>query len=342
MPRENIILLSDLHLTSAPADEYRFGIFEWLQGQIVDRDVGLVLIGGDLTDRKDNHPADLANSIVEELAGLNSTGANVVVMKGNHDYLDPNCPYFRFLNYVNDLTFVTNPVTLEFNGNNILLLPHTRTPTSDWKDLIQDIESPDTHMILLHQTIEGAKASNGMEMEGISSKMFAGANARCYSGDIHVPQKIGKVEYVGSPYRIHFGDSFDARCLLIGPDWQEDLHYPCLKKHTILIKDPEELRGLDCVSEGDQVKVRVQIPKSRFVEWPNIKKQVQEICEKLGLDSRGGVEVLELKRGRLHSEDSTDPATVLPSRKSAKEVFERFCTRERVAGYLKEVGKELL
>ena len=49
---------------------------------------------------------------------------------------------------------------------------------------------------------------NGFSLEGYESKKMDKCSATIIAGDIHVPQLVGNVEYVGSPYRIRFNDAF--------------------------------------------------------------------------------------------------------------------------------------
>lgn len=49
---DSAIMISDLHLTDSPRDEYRWGLFPWLREQIKVYKIEHLLILGDITDRK--------------------------------------------------------------------------------------------------------------------------------------------------------------------------------------------------------------------------------------------------------------------------------------------------
>ena len=44
---------------------------------------------------------------------------------------------------------------------------------------------------------------------GVNPGILKGFKGYCWSGDIHVPQKVSKnIQYIGAPTHIRFGDSF--------------------------------------------------------------------------------------------------------------------------------------
>ena len=89
---------------------------------------------------------------------------------------------------------------------------------------------------------------------------------------------------------------------MLDGDKQKDLKFQCLKKHTVVIRGVYELLELvekQHISSGDQVKIRLKLNKSDFVDWPRHKKEIQEACEELGLDLRG-IEVKHRVREKLN------------------------------------------
>ncbi|RPI87194.1 MAG: hypothetical protein EHM40_23155, partial [Chloroflexi bacterium] len=81
------LVTSDLHLTDRPRDAHRFGLFKWLAKKQRKHGVKATFILGDITDKKDNHSSALVNRVVNELTQLEPP---VYVLKGNHDFIDPN------------------------------------------------------------------------------------------------------------------------------------------------------------------------------------------------------------------------------------------------------------
>ena len=101
----SILLIGDTHLTDKPRDAYRFGIFEWIAKQQAKYKPEATFIMGDLCDAKDRHSAALVNRLVDELGTLNE----VYILMGNHDYIDHNTPFFKFLSKLEGVHFVTKP-----------------------------------------------------------------------------------------------------------------------------------------------------------------------------------------------------------------------------------------
>ena len=333
------IITTDLHLTSKPEDVYRFGLFAWLMEECQKNKVKYVFILGDLTDLKDNHSANLVNDIVYYLTML-SKFAKVVILKGNHDYIDPDRPFFGFLNRIDRVRFVTSPGLYKFSMGDkfkrILMLPHSRDIVEDWGDVLDDTK--DIDCIMMHQTIKGSLASNGQEMEGLKKSIFKKIKAKIYSGDIHVPQIIGNVEYVGSPYHIHFGDTFKPRVLLVSGATQRDLHYPTVCKHTIRINRPDKLRDWPDLHPKDQVKVRLSLGREEYVDWQKHKREVVDICKELDLELYG----VELEGRNINQKKSKKKQEDMNYISDPNEVFDKFCTRQNVSKYVRGVGSKLI
>ncbi len=261
------LICSDLHLTSNPRDAYRWEFFKWLANECVSEQVKTLLILGDLTDAKDYHPASLTNELVESLSTITWMGIEIVILQGNHDYLREGHSYFNFLNNFPGIKFITAMTELDGDdGPTACLLPHTKNPAKAWAGF--DFSHYD--YLFMHQTVKGSIASNGQAMDG---EELPPLNAgKVYSGDIHVPQVIGKVEYVGSPYHVHFGDNFKPRCVLIDSrNRPVDLFYETISRVTLRIKSLKELHSIDWLKPGDQVKLVVTLSEAEKVDWRRIK-----------------------------------------------------------------------
>src|SRR5216684_1999102 len=105
------ILVSDVHFTNNPRDEYRWGLLPWLVEQVDNRSIDQVLILGDLTDHKDRHPSSLVTRLSDGLHDLGQHCA-VVVLRGNHDAVDPNLPFFGFVNKFPNVFFISEPTEM--------------------------------------------------------------------------------------------------------------------------------------------------------------------------------------------------------------------------------------
>src|SRR5271170_7219973 len=103
----NILITSDIHLTDNHRDDYRWKLFPFLAEQIEKHNVHYLLCLGDVTETKDGHKSSLVNRVVDEFKWLVDTyKIQLFILKGNHDFIDPNLPYFRFLDSMEDMTFI--------------------------------------------------------------------------------------------------------------------------------------------------------------------------------------------------------------------------------------------
>ena len=340
-----ILLTSDWHLTDKPRDAYRFKFLSWL-GEFMEKEgVDAVCMLGDLTDSKDRHSGKFITQVTSALCRLAAI-CPLVILRGNHDCLDPAYPTFGFLDRLPNMYFVQGAQLLEFGvgreATQVFLTAHRRGDV-DWADLIhqngllEQLIPPS--LFLIHQTLAGAVASNGFKLEGIDPKSFGGKHPfQIFSGDIHVPQTLGRVTYVGSPYHIHFGDTFAPRLLLWTPrkitsvEWKEGP-----SRHVWTVTDPNNLRTMKS-KKGDQVKVRLSLPRSLYADWAQYQQAVEEECEQLGVELIG-VSLVPQEPGKGGSIEKK--ASDLPSL-SPKDIVTDFAKRENLDRPTTQIGKQLV
>lgn len=245
-------------------------------------EIELVFILGDLTDLKDRHPSKLVNRIVDNLMLVE---ADFAILKGNHDYRDPDWPFFHFLRVVGGqgkVEYFRDPGLLPLRDYKVVMIPHTNDIVGARKSMRKELEKAD--YVFLHHTFKGAIASNGHELDGTNASLFAEPAGGVFSGDIHVPQSVGNVEYVGAPYVIRFGDTYEPRLIVLDIDTgdKEDLHYPSIRKESLSLTDPDEIYDLDLYPE-DMVKVSIETRLRRHI----VREKVMRICEELGVQLEG-------------------------------------------------------
>ena len=215
---------------------------------------------------------------------LSWSGVEVTILQGNHDYLRRGHTYFQFLNHLPGVTFVTTIQELADDGKGpaAILLPHTKTPSVDWEGM--DFTHFD--MAFMHQTVRGAKASNGQAMDGEHVPTLD--VRKVWSGDIHVPQTMGNVEYVGSPYHVHFGDKFKARCVLLDRRGRPvDVHFETLHRVALTVRSLDELKAADWLRAHDQIKLTMEVAESELHEWRVLKREALAMLKDRKVDVHG-------------------------------------------------------
>lgn len=325
------LLTTDLHLTANVNDAYRWTIFDQLHELRRKHKARTLIICGDLTDAKDNHSATLVNSIVESLASFADSGCEVIVLQGNHDYLLAGNPFFEFLNQIDKVQFVSKPCAL----GPWVFIPHSRVLPLPGLELI----SASTTHCFMHQTLSGAKASNGQQMQGeLTSKQLPHrSTCKYYSGDIHVPQFCGDVEYVGSPYPVHFGDTFKPRVLVL--EDEEDVlvrDWEGLRRVTTMVSSADELSNW--ARKGDQLKVRLALSRQDMPEWHERKREVQAWCDRRGVK----LVSVELQQPSIRKQLRDDPQPARHVDASPAAVLARYVKDRGVAPDVADAGLSII
>ena len=335
------IITTDLHLSEKAEDQYRFDLFPWINS-IEGHDIDTVIIAGDLTDRKNFHADWFVNKVVQFIRNL-AQKYQVFILKGNHDYdADPDHPFFRFLGKYHRVAYISKPRIIPINewGVKMLFLPHSRDPEKDWGKNLNS-QKEDIDAVFTHQTFNGATAESGERLGGISTKIFRNFSCPIFSGDIHVPQQVGPVTYIGCPYHIHYGDKFTPRVLLADRNFEtEEFEFPAPHKLVVDIKnfastDRKLLnKAFANARSGDRVKVKVHLPRADFDWWPTLREEVREYAAIIGVQLHSVVlkEVRRKGRERL----SRRP---IAQKKTHPETYAAYCKRYEVDQSLEKLGR---
>lgn len=328
------IVISDLHLTDRPLDRYRWLVFDQISELSKQHGADTLLVLGDLSEYKDYHSSRLVNAVVDAFYGLRKTSRinEVFFLRGNHDGVDPAHPYFHFLRRLPWAKFFTEPTRVERGAESWLFLPHSRDLEKDWKD----VEIGEASHIFLHGTMTGAVSETGMKMEGISSSWFKGLRSTILAGDIHVPQKVGNVMYVGAPYPVRFGDNFQGRALVL--KGTEIIACPLanIRKVTLRLTGTALTKDSADVRKGDHVRVIITLADSEMGDWHEVKKGAADFCA-----ARGAVLCkVELEHTKTEKEGSK-PRIKLKTR-TPEESLSLYCHAQGVDAALTELGKQLL
>lgn len=320
---KKLLVTGDLHFSDNPRDHYRW---EWMKKFIKtanDMRPAAVVILGDLTEVKEGHSASLINAVVDHIWEISRTGIPVIGLQGNHDYMvDPHNGLWPFLRHIDNVAWITNPC--EMCADNLgnatglqdfleiypcLMLPHTR----DYKQAWADVEMQGYSWIFAHNTFAGAIGANKFKLDGIPLSVFP-SDAQVISGDIHVPQTIGPVTYVGAPYLCDFGDEYEPRVLLLDGDDAKSVYIPNAQKRLVEITDPIELKLHKKIALGDIVKVRVKLRMEDRENWPAMKEQIRVWAEAKGVQLDSATPQFEVVKGarvKFSSRSKVSDADVL-------------------------------
>jgi len=276
-----ILITSDMHWNDRACDAYRHDFVRTLVRWVRKYDVDVVMVLGDLTEEKDRHGAWLVNQVFSHIHRLGRR-CEVYVLRGNHDCLITSIPFFGSLGKLRRVEWINDPTIVEglpLPGGRALFLPHTRNHERDWGEL--DVRGD--HYVFTHNTFAGARAETGIKLDGIPRSLFS--KRQCViSGDVHVPQVLGPVTYVGAPYPINFGDDFPARVILLDEDGSErSLRYKGPRKMVVDLT-PAEVPGTPGgLRSGDILKVRLHLkPGGAQEAFRDCKERIVEYYRRRG------------------------------------------------------------
>ena len=318
-------MISDTHFTNKAQDVHRFGIFKECFDICKKQGIRTVFHLGDLTDAKDGHSSKLVNALVDGTSLFTKNDIDFFILKGNHDYVDPQTPFFEFLKHTG-VTYVKDKVKLNLFGKTAELAGHTTAPDF----------SEHTDLRFIHQPVKGATIGKNRVLDSAlgvkdinSTKIFA--------GDVHSPQKQGKLEYVGSPYHVSFGETHRGRGLIFCPKTlgADEVHFDHPAK-VVISSTMDNLSDISKIKEGDEIRVDLSVDNS---DVGNIKKRLNEIHKQLShlipVDIRDNVQVSS--KGREEVVDNLEELMQYPT-----EILEKHIKANNITPELGKAGKQIL
>ena len=349
-----LIITSDWHLDDNPRNEYRWSIFDTIRSWLRHDDVIGVANLGDLLHRKDRHSGILVNRIASEVCKTRdvareySPNKTLDFLEGNHDYIDPSNPFFGFLDLVPGVHFHKEVRMREYpysgGVRKFLYVPHqvswgVRAKLRTGKDIRK------ADIAFAHRTFSGAIASTGTRMDGYTRPQ-EDDYPPIISGDIHVPQVLGNITYVGSPHPVAFGDHFAPRMLSLDLETLELTTIPLVGIQRLSLDFAPASDGSIAqttpgmtIREGDHVKIRYNAPRSELGRWSEVQGDIRELVE-----DQIGATLFDLSY--VCSDDNVATADLpLSSEERAasnEAIFDQFCETFGVPKEYRIPGKELI
>lgn len=343
------LVTSDWHLTDDPRDAYRH---DWVKGELVrlvqKHKPDELLMLGDLTEHKGGHSAELVNQIAGYLYVL-SQHCNVYVMRGNHDGYTADRSFFEFVKFIPRIKFFDRPNADVLSIGNCCFLPHTRNHKEDWEAVSLAPFQRDwrTGFIFAHNTFHGAFLGHETTAKGIPLDVFP-KKAMVISGDVHVPQDLPPVTYVGAPYTVYFGDEYRPRVLLLQrkngvPGITESIKCTGPQKRVLQINKTGKVPEIEMdhpfqnlfINKGDMVKVRINWEDRDIAKFPEFRESVHKWGEKNGYLIRG-VEAI------VDQPTSSSKKFTVQAQGSDLTVFGRYCSRNKIDVPRQKTGERII
>lgn len=349
---QKVLITSDLHLENKKDTRYRWDIFRKLKKHAKRPDISDVFVLGDVTDKKNRHDAKLVNSIVEHFEYLAEAGKPIHVLQGNHDYEDPKWAFLSFLDAIPGINFYTDPTPVRLeNGGRVLFVP-SGVPTfnSDWIEQL-GVYDERFHLICMHHPVPGSILSNGQKLKlekwegdfyGDKSKS---KKTPIISGDIHTPQRVGRVLYVGAPYPINFGDHWAPRMLthdvLTNKSWNIPLATIHRANVDMYLQDDyrleRDIKPLPFdLNPGDHVKIKIHGKRHHLEHWDRIQANAREWAADVVRVKVFSIEFV------LQEESQTDRRIEVSASKDPEEVWDDYADEKKLTPFLREKGRKAL
>lgn len=335
-----VLITSDLHFTSNPRDLYRFDVIDTLFHFFDEYKVTTLVVLGDLTEKKDKHNAWLTNQIADHF-NLIASSVKVIILQGNHDAIDATCPFFYFLTLLRgsrQIRWVLDPTEMTIDEQwNCLFLPHTTDYIKRWGSVFELSRKPD--FIFAHNTFKGTISESGLELDGIPTSVFP-KGSKVISGDIHKPQKVGPVTYVGAPYQIDFGDEYEPRMLLIEDNGDvESIPCPGTQKRLVHVSDPlGDFVIDDTVNSQDIVKVRIAVTPEEYTKWDSMCRIVRDWGNENDITVHSIQPVLE----EISNRKSRNSKVLEKSVRSDKELVMQYAKLQGYKSKILEVAEDII
>lgn len=325
--REGSLSVSDLHLTDKNADEYRWDLFPKVLVLIRLHRPKRVIVAGDILDAKDGHSGRLLNRVVDGLVTWAKEVDELILLHGNHDSLENSNPYLYFLRHVPNIRYINHPLV---EGDEVFL-PHSREPLVDWANI--DVTGK---TVWAHVTVNGALAESMIPLQAQIEPSFFDKAKFCFSGDIHKPQQIGPVVYIGSPYQVRFGDNYQGGGILLKSDKWERFSLSFPEKLTFTIRTIEDMKAWleQCPNTGieHQLKIKLQIDQGNIADWKATVAEAKNLAAQRGL--------VVQKIDFLKAFNAVQP-TVTSSAKQFLD-FDQFCLTQGMNDDLKDFGLSII
>lgn len=248
-----IALTADLHLTSREKHPERFHALENILDQLVEQEIEMLIIAGDLFDATCTTPGELE----EVFRKPEYSRVHVLIIPGNHD---PVLALGAFS--LRNIHYLTRPQQMSFeNSVQFVLIPYANgTSVAEILATNQFTIEPHAWVLVSHGDWLGG-TSQGNSYEGGTYMPVSGRDLQLYRprkvflGHIHVPLDTSVVHYTGSPCAIDPTETGYRSFLIFDTStWQVSRHIVetdqlfIQERITILPVDDEEKYVRDLLS----------------------------------------------------------------------------------------------
>jgi len=296
-----ILIFSDIHIhphkRSAERLDHCIEVLDWVFKTAIEKEINNIVFLGDLFHDRQKIDVPTYQKTFEVLEKhLCSNDLNLTLLLGNHDlwhYQKLDVSSVNPLRKLPGVRIVNSPDVVKISEQNdcffFAFLPYTHDPIEDLKKVEQEWHKSvmtDQKKVLgghisvdgavwnvKHNTVSDVTIEHDGDMVRVGPGIFENWD-KVFLGHYHAEQKLDeKVEYVGSPLQLSFGEAFQKKHIVV-LDTQtlktEYIENEFSPKHFILKED--EIEGKDL--QGHFVRLEVEDIASR--EMSDIRQSLVE------------------------------------------------------------------
>lgn len=222
-----ILFFSDIHIASHKGSIDRLEdclkVLQWVFSTAHERNIKEIVFGGDLFQDRQKIQVLAYNKTFNIFA--QNKDINLYLLLGNHDlwyYENTDVSSVHPFSAFQNITVIAEPSTIKVGDISIDFLPFTHNPIAaikKWEKyspvLVGHIAVDGAVLNFNHRTKAEVSVEHENDMTVVSRDLFDGWD-RVFLGHYHGAQKLtDKVEYMGSPLQLSFGEAFQQKHILI-------------------------------------------------------------------------------------------------------------------------------
>jgi DNA repair exonuclease SbcCD nuclease subunit len=345
-----ILLFSDIHIFPHKRKNERLedclSALRWVFKTAESRGIKNLLFGGDFFhDRQkiDVYTYQKTFEILQEQ--MNNSDIELFLLLGNHDiWFNDNTSISSVfpLSALRGVHLIAKPERIKIEGHNWDFIPFTHNPIEALKQLKEKDGSPEFALghiaidgaILHHNQYSDVCVEHDGDMVPINSSLFE-EYKHTFLGHYHAEQRVSKkVEYIGSPLQLSFGEAFQEKHIIIFDGDKNEREYiknEFSPKHLILNIEECKNHSLD----GNFVQIKVDEDKIGTTDLIALKKEL------IQTNKIGSLEIRHQKKKIEEHVIKDAKAILLKGEEMLSKYVEEVGSNELDKKILIEVGKKI-
>jgi DNA repair exonuclease SbcCD nuclease subunit len=284
-----ILLWSDIHIHAHKKSTDRLHdclkVLEWVFQTAVSRNITNIIFAGDLFQDRQKIDVMTYALTFKVFSKYCNNNFKIYLLLGNHDlwYYDKwDISSVQPFSALPGITLIDKDCSIDINGEKIDFLPYLHDPVDSLsklkfnknKILVGHLACHGAKLNTLYNTYSDVVIEHDAEMVKIDVNLFLDWE-QVFLGHYHNQQRLGNVEYIGSPLQLTFGEAFQHKHIIIYDTKTKEKEYirnNFSPQHFII--PYEDLAKYDLEDNFLRVSVKNHSTNSLI----EIKKEIEQFC----------------------------------------------------------------